>query len=115
MEAFLEILAPVVAALVAAMIPVLVAALVQWFKKLGIDIEAKHRDALQSALTNAAMIALTKRGSYSNEPGLEAIEYVRHSVPDAVKRFGLDEKRIGELLLPHLTAAKVQAGKSIGH
>lgn len=107
MQTILEILAPVLAAFATALIPVLVAALVQWFRKMGIDIEAQHRDALQSALTNAAMLALA-RGAGVGAP-LAAIEYVRHSVPDAVKAFALDDHRIAELLLPKITEAKVNA------
>jgi hypothetical protein len=84
-----------------------VAALVQWFRKLGIDIEAKHRDALQTALQSAAMLALA-RGT-GQGASYAAIEYVRNSVPDAVAKFGLDDQRIEELLLPKITEAKVQA------
>lgn len=36
-----------------------------------------------------------------------AIHYVRASVPDAVKKFGLDDKRILDLVLPKITAARL--------
>ncbi|MFD2235923.1 hypothetical protein [Aureimonas populi] len=111
MQTALEILAPILATLASALVPILVAALVQWFRKLGIEIEANHRDALQSALTNAAMLALA-RGAGQNAPQV-AIDYVKRSVPDAVKTFGLDNRRIAELLLPKITEAKVQAGKPV--
>jgi len=106
----LEILAPVIAALLAILVPAMVTALVRWFQKLGLDIEAQHRDALQSALTNAALAALA-RGSRNGAAGV-AIDYVRKSVPDAVKKFSLDDGRILELVRPHITAARIEAAKT---
>lgn len=105
-----EILAPVIAALLAILVPALMTALVRWFQKLGLDIEAQHRDALQSALTNAALIALA-RGSKNNAAGA-AIDYVRQSVPDAVKKFGLDDSRILDLIKPRITAVRIDAAKT---
>jgi hypothetical protein len=106
----LEILAPVLTALLAILVPALVTALFRWFQKLGLDIEQKHRDALQSALANAAMIAIA-RGTRNGATGA-AIDYVRGSVPDAVKQFKLDDAKIVELLKPRVTAARLGAAKS---
>lgn len=100
-----EILAPVLTALLAILVPALITALFRWFQKLGLDIEATHRDALQSALTNAALIALAKGGLKPSAGA--AIDYVRASVPDAVKKFGLDDKRILDLVLPKIAAARL--------
>lgn len=100
-----DILAPVLAALLAILVPALVTALFRWFQKLGLDIEATHREALQSALANAALLALAKGGLKPSAGA--AIDYVRASVPDAVKKFGLDDKRILDLVLPKITAARL--------
>ncbi|MDR6431318.1 hypothetical protein [Brucella pseudogrignonensis] len=69
----------------------------------GIAIEAKHRDALQSALENAARLALARGGGRQT-----AIRYVRSSVPDAVKFFKLTDDRITDLVEPRLSAGGEQ-------
>lgn len=104
-----DILAPIISVLIAILVPAFATALVRWFQKLGLDIEAQHRDALQSALTNAALIALA-RGS-RNGATAAAVNYVRKSVPDAVKQFGLDDARILELVKPRITAVRIGAAK----
>jgi hypothetical protein len=109
LTATLEILAPVIATLVAILVPALGAAIIRWIQKLGIDIEASHREALQSALMNAALIALRKKGTF------DAVKYVQQSVPDAVKAFKLDDARIIDLLQPRITAATLQASNKPGN
>ena len=58
-------------------------------QKWGIEIEARHREALQSALLNGARLALKHELT-----GKEAIDlilrYIRQSVPDAI--IGLDAR-----------------------
>ncbi|CZT33010.1 hypothetical protein [Rhizobium sp. 9140] len=67
----------------------------RWF---GINIEAKHRDALQSALANGARLLLQPGGTLD-----DAVDYVLRSVPDALKRFGkTSHDDIRELLEPHV-------------
>lgn len=100
-----EIITPVLQALLGILIPVGIAALFQWLKKLGLDVEARHRDALQSALTNAAMLALARAGGRSAPATQVAVDYVKRNVPDAVRKFGLDDGRIAELVAPKLEAA----------
>jgi hypothetical protein len=76
----------------------------------GIEIEARHREALQSALENAARLALhraTERAGGMSIPIGNAVvesgvEYVLKSVPDAVRHFGLTPERVGELIRPKL-------------
>lgn len=76
----------------------------------GISIEAKHRDALQSALENAARIALGHLDSKlvgkpvdrSNPALLAATNYVRQSVPDAVRFFKLTDDKLVDLISPKL-------------
>lgn len=105
-----SVLEPIVEVMLLILIPAIVAALVRWFQKLGIDVEARHRDALQSALQNAALIAIS-RGASQHAPAI-IVDYVKNSVPDAVKRFGLDDHRIQELALPHLTKITLDAGST---
>jgi hypothetical protein len=85
----------------------------QW---TGIQIEAKHREALQSALENGARLALNRLAvdslptltpdqvAQQYTPILQktAVDYVQQSVPDAVNFFGLTPERIGELVLTKL-------------
>lgn len=53
-------------------------------RKWGIEIQAKHRDALHSALMTGVNAALGK-GITGNAAVSAAIDYARQSVPDAIK------------------------------
>jgi hypothetical protein len=71
--------------------------------KFGLQIEQQQRDALQTALTNAAGLLLQKLGAdgvkalNTAHPDVgRAVNYVVKSAPAAVKAFGLD-KRADEL------------------
>lgn len=105
----LQIITPLLSIIAAGVAPLVVAAIVRLFNKLGIEVEAKHREALQSALRNAALITVQKaveRGVTGNLTALDvvkepAIDYIRQSVPDAIKKFSLDDARIKKLLEPH--------------
>lgn len=106
--------------------------LTTWLRTLfNMQVEEKDRQALQSALEHAAQLVidralrtqqrhqadLTAEGSgvvakeALKEIGLDisqtainvGIGYVKQSVPDAVKRFGLDDLFINKLLRPHLS------------
>lgn len=58
----------------------------------GIEIEARHREALQSALMTGVTAALS-RGLRGPEAITAAIEHaVRVGAPDAIEAFGLDIK-----------------------
>lgn len=80
--------------------------------KLGLDMDAHHRDALQTALTNAAGVALNRLGNdlkgkvvdVRNPAVLAAVDSVLKSAPDAIAYFGLDrvpgeiaEKIVGKI------------------
>lgn len=75
-------------------------------RRTGLDIEAKHREALQSALTNAAGLVIAKTGdalegfkpSTGNVRMDEGIVYVLKSVPDAIAYFGLTPDKLRDLL-----------------
>lgn len=73
---------------------------------LGLDIEARHREAFQTALTQAAGLLIGRVGSGALAAGLpvdssgiaEGVTYVQQAVPDAVARFGLEPDAIAEKL-----------------
>lgn len=79
-------------------------------KKTGIEIEAKHMQALQSALTNGAGKVLNEVGDrlssitfdVRNPTVKSAIVFVNSSVPDAIKYFGLTETKIAEMIINKL-------------
>jgi hypothetical protein len=63
-------------------------------RNTGINIEAKHREALQSALMNGVLFALQRAGWVQGQPTEKLLtaarSYVESSVPDALKQFGID-------------------------
>ena len=84
-----------------------------WLReKWGLEVEEKHRQALQSALENAAKLVLdSAMGKIEGKKKVEeitvdandmskGIDYVKKSVSDAIEQFGLDDLRIKELLKP---------------
>lgn len=117
LKTLLEITAPLLALGGTVVAPIAAAALVRLFQKWGIDIEATHRDALQSALHNAAQIAAdkllggivtgqTRGGNNVRDIAVDmAVDYVKKSVPDAIGKFKLDRSRLIELLQPHIADA----------
>ena len=106
MELLLEILGPTLGVLLTILVPAGIAALVRVFQKAGIEIEAKHREALQSALSAAAALALARAGAKGVVPSI-AVNYVKDSVPDAVAKFGLDDNRIRELIVPKVIEKEI--------
>lgn len=78
----------------------------------GITIEAKRRDALQSALRNAAVRALDDIGGNFDQS--KALEYVRTSVPDTIDYFKLEDFDIERLLEPHVDAVRKALNGKLG-
>lgn len=74
--------------------------------KTGIEIEAKHRDALHSAMTTGALLALAKLGIGANKAALAtaAVDYAKTSVPDAIKKLSPSDGTLADL-----AAAKIQS------
>lgn len=94
----LEAASPILMEVATLLILALVGALVELVRRYtGISIEAKHREALQSALENGArllFVGLTRD---------DAIDYVLRSVPDALKALNVNDRaRLDELLGPHI-------------
>ncbi len=88
-------------------ISILLASMLGWAantarKKWGIDIEAKHRDALHSALMTGARLAL-QRGLTGQEAINQILQHIKISVPDAV--IGVDARAE---VLDNLAKAKLQ-------
>jgi len=106
-DQILEILAPVVVSLLTILIPAAGALVVRLFKKAGLDVEARQREAFQTALRNAALLSI---GMGMGKAGqIAAVEYVRQSAGDAAKSFGLSDEDIAAKLAPHVTAAALTA------
>lgn len=93
-----EALLPLVATLAATIIPLLAAFIAERFRQwTGLEMEARHREALQSALANAARMIVA---GATKQAG---VEYVLSSVPDALRAFKIDDDlRIEGLLEPHI-------------
>ena len=93
---------PVVSEVVAYVVGSIVAAL---FGKVGL--EAGARNALQTALTNAAGQAIIQLGGKLNSvpitlgsPAIDAaVEYVLSAAPGAVRKFGLDEDALARKII----------------
>jgi hypothetical protein len=103
------------------LIGVAIFALLGWGTKIlkaktGIEIDAKHRDTIQLALTNAAGLVISKAGDHmigrkmdlKNEALAQAVGYVIKAAPEAIEHFGLTaaelrekiEAKIGVLTAP---------------
>lgn len=88
----------------------LIAAFCGLFKQwTGIQIDDKHKNAFQSALANGAKLLLLPGGTID-----EAIDYVMRSVPDALKRFDINDRDdIRTYLEPHLLGLQAATGRDI--
>lgn len=118
------IVQPVVVLLVSTVGPVLVtwiaARLIALLKvtdeKQRVEIEAKLRDALHQSALNAMKYAFAKAGLPAIvgviSPGLvaEAVTYVTEKNPDALKKLGVDNKALEEIILSKIPEV-VQSAK----
>lgn len=86
-------------------------------KKWGVDIEARHREALQSALLTGAQLAL--KHELTGKAAVDLIlRYVVSSVPDAIKGLGASHDVMTDLAKAKLeqvaqTKAKEAAGAAV--
>lgn len=82
-------------------------------QKWGIDIEAKHRDALHEALMTAARLAIGR--NLTGQAAISLIlDYAKRSVPDALDKLSPPAMVIENLAQSKLEKAAVEAGKAIG-
>lgn len=110
MDLINTLIAPYLPDLIGAAVTALIGYAVTLIKaKTGIEIEAKHREALQSALTTGALLALAKLGIGADKAALAeaAVDYAKASVPDAIKGLAPSAD-----VLADLATAKVQAAMS---
>ncbi|WP_374290232.1 hypothetical protein [Paenirhodobacter enshiensis] len=73
--------------------------------KFGIEIEARNREALHSALTTGALLGLAKLGvtASKDEVAAASVAYVKSSVPGALARLAPSDE-----VLTNLALSKVQ-------
>lgn len=112
-SAVFEIVRPFLVELASALIVAIVGWLAVTVKaKLNIDLDAKHREALQAALTNAAGLVINRAGGMAGALALpsrnplivEGVDYVVKSAPDALKHFGITPEAVGSVLTEKLEA-----------
>jgi len=109
LDTLMGLLAPHFPELIGALITALVGFIAAQIKaRTGSELDARARDALHSALTTGAMLALARYGRKAgvNQEAMinEAINYAKASVPDAIKRLG----PVGSVLAD-LATAKIEA------
>lgn len=86
MDAVLTALAPHLLELIAAILTLIIGWLaVEARTRWGIEIEARHREALHSALMTGVRHALARGLQERDAVAEAAVEYVRISVPDALR------------------------------
>ncbi len=109
LETLMGLLAPHFPELIGALITALIGFIAAQIKaRTGSELDARARDALHSALTTGAMLALARYGRKAgvNQEAMvaEAVSYAKASVPDAIKRLG----PVGSVLAD-LAVAKIEA------
>jgi uncharacterized membrane protein len=116
-----DILAPWMEMLLSA-VSIIVTAIIAYVanlirQKTGIDIEARHREALQTALANGAGLIINKLGSSIGDKTIDvrsplirdAVNYVSTAAPDAIRNFGLAPDQLAEKLVAKLGLAAAPA------
>ncbi|MEN5083699.1 hypothetical protein ABE438_14545 [Bosea sp. TWI1241] len=104
----LDYLGTVIAAGIAVAIGMISARVYAW---TGVNIEARHREALHSAIMTGVNAGLAKVGDaiggkaidVRSTAAAQAINYVLGAVPDAVRFFGLTDSRIREMVMARLS------------
>lgn len=129
MEQALQDLLPAITAVVMAIVTGLLSLLTAWLReKFKVEIEAKHRAALQSALETGVNRVLDKlvhlpQVTKADTAVAEAVAYVERSVPDALKALAPSKEHLRDMALAkakealeraaasdRLTAALIRAG-----
>ncbi|ACM03687.1 hypothetical protein D516_1690 [Rhodobacter sp. AKP1] len=88
-------------------------ATVRFQRSTGIQIEARHREALHSAIMTAARVAAAL--GLTREVATEFVSsYVRASVPDALKRLSPSAETLDALVRATLLVAKHWASRPLG-
>lgn len=96
---------PSLLALIATLLGLVIRSAAQMAKqRWGIEIEARHREALHSALMTGITAALT-RGLGTQAAIAAALDYAGRSVPDAIAALGPDAETLRALAEAKLRAA----------
>lgn len=99
---------PYIVDVLVAIMTALLGMIYAWVRaKFGIDIEAKHREALHSAVVTGLNLGAAKIGgvlagrtiSVGSPVVAEAMTWVARSVPDALGHFGITDAKLQELVL----------------
>ena len=118
MEHALQELLPAITAVVMAIITGLLGLLTAWLReKFKVEIEAKHRAALQSALetgVNRVLDKLTQlpQVTRADTAVAEAVAYVERSVPDALKALAPSKEHLRDMALAKAKEALLRAATS---
>lgn len=118
MEAILTELQPAITTLAVAVITALMGVVTSWISaKFKIDIEAKHRAALHSALETGVARVLDKLVQLPNVTRAdaavaEAVAYVERSVPDALKALAPSKEHLREMAVAKAKEALLRASKA---
>ena len=105
MEQALQELLPAITAVVMAVVTGLLSLLTAWLReKFKIEIEARHRQALHSALETGVNRVLDKlthlpQVTRADTAVAEAVAYVEKSVPDAIKALSPSKDHLREMAL----------------
>lgn len=112
LHGFYEIVQPYLLAIIS----VLATAIVGWLaellrRKFRLDIDAAHRDALQTALANGAGLVLTRIGGslvgkkvdLKHALIADSVNYVLKAVPDAIRHFGVTPESVAEKIVAKLS------------
>lgn len=103
-----EALSPYLADALAAIATALLGMIYAWVRaKFGMDIEARHREALHSAVVTGINLGMAKAGArfagrhlQAGSPAVtEAMAWVARSVPDALAHFGVSPEGLEKLVL----------------
>ncbi|TQS72695.1 hypothetical protein ERN12_02545 [Rhodobacteraceae bacterium] len=78
--------------------------------RFGLEIEARHREALHSALMTGARLALSRMGAHGSNSAMidAALSYAHMSVPDSIKRLRPSENLLAELAESKLSLAEAE-------
>ena len=118
MEQALQELLPAITAVVMAVVTGLLSLLTAWLReKFKIEIEARHRQALHSALETGVNRVLDKlthlpQVTRADAAVAEAVAYVEKSVPDAIKALAPSKEHLRDMALAKAKEALLRAATS---
>ena len=112
MDAFITALAPHLLELLAAILTLIIGWLAaQARARWGIEIEARHREALHSALMTGVRHALARGIDERDAMAKAAVEYVRTSVPDALRALKPGQQQLVEMAEAKLVGWRGSGGE----